>query len=129
MNKSYIITFGISILVFASLVLIALMLMTPQQKAVIEGNINKYDTITKSEFTFESTKDITLEALMKQYGISADEMAAFRARNQYNPGNSDPFTDPNAVLDEDIDGNTAQDANNKTTNSNGGTRNPAATSK
>ncbi len=129
MNKTYIITFGMSILVFASLVIIALMLMVPQQKVFIEGNINKYDTIKKSEFTFESTKDITLETLMKQYGISADEMATFKARNQYKPGNSDPFTTPGTTITDKVDGNTAQDADDKTTNSNGGVKNPTGTGK
>ncbi len=134
MNKSYIITFGISVLVLATIGIIALMLFIPQKVNVIEGNINKYETITKSEFTFESTKDISKEALMKEYSISADELAAFKAKNQYNPGNSDPFT-PNSTSTESTGSSqvssntTAQSASDKTTNSNGGVANPTSTNK
>ena len=127
MNKSYIITFGVSALVFATVVIILLMLMVPQQVTVVEGNINKYDTIQKSEYTFENTKDISEESLIKQYGISADELANFKAKNQYRPGNSDPFTPPEVVISES--GDTAGTATDKTTNSNGGTKNPASAGK
>ncbi len=133
MNKSYIITFGISVLVLATIGIIALMLFIPQQVNVIEGNINKYEKITRSDFTFESTKDISKEALMKEYSISADELAAFRARNQYKPGNSDPFapkaTSTGNTGSSQANSNTAQSANDKTTNSNGGVANPSSTNK
>lgn len=143
MEKSYIITFSISVLVITSIAVIALMLMLPQQVQILEGNINKYDTIKKSEYTFESTKDITNESLLKQYSITNEEISAFKSQKQYQPGNSDPFApitdnkDTNSQSDKNnsdsgsTDGSTSgsQNAKDKTTNSNGGIENPPSTSK
>ena len=53
MNKTYILTFCISLLTFFVVAVIALLLLIPQQGKVLNGTITKYDGITKSEYTFE----------------------------------------------------------------------------
>lgn len=137
MKKEYVLTFSISFLVIVTVFIILLMLVLPQQVQVLEGNINKYDTITKSEYTFESTKDISEESLKKQYTITAEDMSTFKSTNQYKAGNSDPFS-PTAT-DVTNSGNTSTSGNNQTsgststqdkiTNSNGGVANPPSINK
>lgn len=126
MDKKYILTFSISFLVLATVVIIALMILLPQTTTIIESSLQKYDAINKSDYLYTKTKDISKEALIQQYTISDTEMTTFKNSNQYNPGNSDPFT-PYGEDVEDENDNTSTD--DKITNSNGGTPNPPSTNK
>lgn len=139
MKKTYILTFVISFLSLVSVAIILFMIMLPQQVQVLEGNVNKYDAITKSQYTFSSTKDINSEALKKQYSINDEDMSKFRANSQYVAGNSDPFTPSTSSETNTENSNTTNNSSNttnldketeqKTTNSNGGVKNPASTGK
>lgn len=142
-NKNYFITLGISVLVMITICVIVLMLMLPKQSSVAKGTIKEYEQISKSEYTFEATKDITSEPLTKQYSITAEDMTGFKSTSQYKTGNTDPFapvsgTSSNSGSSTTTDkttttqGTTTQtqiEATNKTTNSNGGVANPNATTK
>ena len=127
MDKKYILTFSISFLVLATVVIIALMILLPQTTTIIESSLQDYDSINKSDYLYTKTKDISKEALIQQYTISDTEMTTFKNSNQYAPGNSDPFTPygENTETDEN-DGTSTTD---KITNSNGGTPNPPSTNK
>lgn len=120
--------------------------MLPQQVQVVKGNINKYESITKSQYTFESTKDISSDSLVKQYTITDNDMNKFRSNNQYRPGNSDPFSPTASGTSSNSGSNTttsssgsssssgSQASNDavtqeKITNSNDGVANPPSTSK
>lgn len=134
MKKEYMLTFAISFLSLISVAIILFMLMLPQQVQVLEGNINKYDSITRSKYTFSSTKDISSEALRKQYSINDEDMNTFRRNSQYIAGNSDPFTPSENSETSADDKNTSATNNEKeteqrTTNSNDGKKNPASTGK
>ena len=142
MKKTYILTFSISFLVVISVCVILLMLMLPQQVQILGGNINKYDAISKSRYTFESTKDISSEALTKQYTITDEDMNTFKNNNQYKAGNSDPFSPSDTVTTGDGNNSSNGSSSNgnnqssgststqdKITNSNGGTPNPPSTGK
>ena len=142
MKQEYIITFSISTLVFATICVIMLMLMLPQQVHIVEGNINEYEVISKSQYTFETTKDISSENLKKQYGINNEDMTAFKNNKQYKAGNSDPFspssssdstgtntTNTNTNNQNSTDVTTQTTTQDKITNSNGGVKNPPATNK
>jgi hypothetical protein len=126
MDKKYILTFSISFLVLATVVIIALMILLPQTTTIIESSLQDYDSINKSDYLYTKTKDISKEALIQQYTISDTEMTTFKNSNQYDPGNSDPFT-PYGEDVEDENDNTSTD--DKITNSNGGTPNPPSTGK
>ena len=134
MKKEYMLTFAISFLSLISVAIILFMLMLPQQVQVLEGNINKYDSITRSKYTFSSTKDISSEALRKQYSINDEDMNTFRRNSQYIAGNSDPFT-PSENSETSADNKNTSATNNeketeqRTTNSNDGKKNPASTGK
>lgn len=148
-NKNYFITFGISLLVMIAIAVIVFMLMLPKQSSVTKGVIQDYQGISRSEYTFEATKQISSEPLKKQYSISSEDMTSFKSNNQYKTGNNDPFAETttsktnssgnnttnknnsNNVGNSSSNSNTKeqQEANDKTTNSNGGVANPPATSK
>lgn len=129
MDKKYILTFSVSFLILATVVIIALMILLPQTTTIVESSLEEYDSINKSDYLYTKTKDISKEALIQQYTISDTEMTTFKNKNQYNPGNSDPFTPYGYedVTDDDEDSQTS--TNDKITNSNGGTPNPPSTSK
>ena len=103
------------------------MILLPQTTTIIESSLQDYDSINKSDYLYTKTKDISKEALIQQYTISDTEMTTFKNSNQYNPGNSDPFTPygENTETDENDDTSTTD----KITNSNGGTPNPPSTNK
>lgn len=126
MDKKYILTFSISFLVLATVVIIALMILLPQTTTIIESSLQDYDSINKSDYLYTKTKDISKEALIQQYTISDTEMTTFKNSNQYNPGNSDPFTPYGEDVEDENDDTSTTD---KITNSNGGTPNPPSTNK
>lgn len=136
-NKNYLLTFGLSVLVMLTISIIVLMLMLPKQSSVAKGTIKSYDSISKSEYTFEATKAISSEPLKKQYSISSEDMSGFKYNSQYKTGNTDPFSTSGASSDKSTGNSTTntntsetqKEAENKTTNSNGGVANPPATSK
>ena len=142
-NKNYLVTFGVSILVMFTISVIVFMLMLPKQSTVSKGTVTKYEQISKSEFTFEATKDITSEPLTKQYSITTEDMSGFKSTSQYTTGNTDPFaplgnTGTSTTTNSTTNKTTTTtgtatkeqiEATNKTTNSNGGVANPSATTK
>lgn len=145
-NKNYFITFGVSLLVMIAIAVIVFMLMLPKQSAITKGVVQDYQSISKSEYTFEATKAISSEPLKKQYSISSDDMNSFKSNSQYKTGNNDPFAEVSSSGSSNSSGNNSgnnsgnsssntsstkeqQEANDKTTNSNGGVANPPATSK
>ncbi len=151
MKKEYILTFCISLVSIVVVFIILLMIMLPQQVQLVQGNINKYEAITKSEYTFESTKDINSDSLVKQYTITDTDMNRFRNNNQYRPGNSDPFSPTVSPTTEATSSGTTSSSSgsstgstsssssssssndtvtqDRTTNSNDGVANPPSTSK
>lgn len=139
MNKSFIITFSVSIIIFATAAVIMLMLLLPKQLVSLKTSVEKYQSIEKANYTYTKTKDISKEALLKEYKVSYDDMNVFKDQYKYVPGNSDPFyrggSTSTTVGTGKTSGNTAsaatpaEQAKQKTTNSNGGVPNPESTSK
>ena len=146
MKKEYILTFSISALVIATIFVILMMLMLPQQVQLLSGNINEYDSISKSKYTFESTKDVSNETLKRQYSVTSEDMNKFSNTRQYQAGNSDPFsaaassdTSGNSNSSSDSSSNSTGSSNSagtiseqtqqKITNSNNGVANPSTSGK
>lgn len=128
MVKKYVITFSISVLVMFSISIILLMIMVPQNQTSITASVEDYEKIDPADYEFVQTKDITKETLVKEYTITSSDLEDYEKYNKYVSGNSDPFT-PSSDLDAVSDSNTQTQTESSTTNSNGGTANPAATSK
>jgi len=98
--------------------------MIPQQQASLTGSVEKYDNIISSDYTFQQTKNISEQSLIKEYKITSADLLTFKKYNQLTTGNSDPFTPSSEVTTSN-----PTDTTNNTTNSNGGTSNPPATNK
>lgn len=140
MNKSFVITFSISVIIFATAVAIMLMLLLPKQLVSLKTSVEKYQGVEKSNYTYTKTKDISKETLHKEYTVSNDDMSVFKNERKYLPGNSDPFyrgptgNSSTTIGNTSSTGNsqsvsTSQQAIQKTTNSNGGVPNPESTTK
>lgn len=128
MVKKYIVTFSISVLILFSVCIIMLMIMVPQQQTAINGSIQDYEQVNTSDYTFVQTKDISKDALVKEYTIDDADLSSFKRYNQYKAGNSDPFT-PASDLTNASNNNNQNNTNNNTNNSNGGVPNPPSTNK
>lgn len=149
MKKTYILTFSITLVVLITIMIVALMILLPQQSTVVDASASNYESIKKSDYLYEQTKDITKDALVREYTITNEEIEKFKGNHQYVSGNSDPFT-PKSVensgtnnhTNNSTNGNsnssssstnnqssTSEDTNQKVTNSNGGQPNPPSTAK
>ena len=147
MRKSFIITFSISVIVFATAAVVMLMLLLPKQLISIKTSVEKYQSIEKANYTYTKTKDISKEALLKEYKVSYTDMDVYKNEYKYRPGNSDPFyryvedtstkttnTNTNNSSSSSTSSSSTSSSSNltaeqKTTNSNGGIANPASTTK
>lgn len=138
MNKSFVITFSVCVIIFATAAVVMLMLLLPKQLVSLQTSVESYKEIEKSNYTYTKTKDISKEALLKEYKISTADISEFKRTYKYVAGNSDPFYRPGATDEtENTDGNSStggttsgsQTATDKTTNSNGGISNPESTTK
>lgn len=134
MKKEYILTFCISFLIITTVVVISLMMLLPQQTTLTENAVEKYSTITKSEYEFKENNSLTFESLTREYTITSDQLAAFKSKKQYAVGNSDPFTahasgNTSSNTSGTVNSNNTTSTQDKITNSNGGVKNPASTGK
>lgn len=135
-NKNHFITLSVSFLVMLAIFVVVFMLMLPKQSSVTKANVSNYEKISKSQYTFESTKNITSEPLKKQYSVTSDDMREYKSNNQYTTGNTDPFAPEDNASQNNSNTTklvtttqTKNEAINKTTNSNGGVANPPSTDK
>ncbi len=139
MKKNYIITFCVSVLSLFSVSIVLLMLMLPQQSQIVQSKVNDYEAIKKTDYTYEKTKELQKEKLVKDYTITSQDITGFKSTKQYSSGNSDPFAQ---VATQDSNSNTTSGQTStstttgtsaattqKTTNSNGGVQSPATTNK
>lgn len=125
MNKGNILTFAISLVVLITIIVVVLIFLLPQPSAVLEASMVKYETIKKSDYVYEQTKDLTRDALVKEYSITSEQMDKFKNNNQYVSGNSDPFTPAGSHNDDDDDSTNSTNSDNRnntsTTNKNNST--------
>lgn len=119
MTKHYILATLSSIVIVAAIVIAMFLLMLPQVENLKSEVITKYLNIDSAEFQFVETKHFVTEILSKKYSITQDDINTFEKNDQYNPGNTDPFTPKNEVQDATNNSNeqTAQNNNNNANNS------------
>lgn len=131
MNKGNLLTLGISVVVLATVTVVLLLFLLPQPSILIEAGGVEYNAIKKTDYVYKQTKELTREALVKEYSISTDEMDKFKKNNQYVSGNSDPFTP--IGYEEEVEGEdkntTGNTSGNKNTNTNSTNKNNNTTNK
>lgn len=90
MSKSSIIIIIVFSIVIVSLAVIGLLLLIPQSVPVSE-KLNEYKGITKTEYTYEPTKNIQEEPEIQQYVITPENVTEGKAAKAYVPGKTNPF--------------------------------------
>ncbi len=101
MDKKYILTFSISVLVLSCVVLLCLTFLTPQQTVNINSSLKEYNGINKNDYAYTQTKDINVDNLVTEYTITNNEISKFKGNYQYVPGNTNPFSPASELYDED----------------------------
>ena len=134
MKKEYILTFCISFLILATVVVITLMILVPQQTTIVNNSMEEYSAIQKSDYTFKQTNSLSFDSLVREYTITDAQLSNFKDRNLYVAGNSDPFTVSNTNTstnnsENTSNGSTSTSTQDKITNQNGGVPNPDSTGK
>lgn len=100
MDKKYILTFSISVLVLSCVVLLCLTFLTPQQTVNINSSLKEYNGINKNDYVYTQTKDINVDNLVTEYTITNNEISKFKGNYQYVPGNTNPFSPASELYDE-----------------------------
>lgn len=145
-NKKYVMIFSITFIVCMMVVIVALVFLLPKQQSTLDASLSTYEGVSKSDYSYQATKDIEENSLVRDYTITSDQIQNFKRKNQYVLGNDDPFNEYKEEVTEDGEnGNTTtsggnssntssnpstdKNTTNKITNSNGGTANPPSTNK
>lgn len=145
-NKKYVMIFSITFIVCMMVVIVALVFLLPKQQLTLDASLSTYEGVSKSDYSYQATKDIEENSLVRDYTITSDQIQNFKRKNQYVLGNDDPFNEYKEEVTEDgenentttsggnssnTSSNPSTDKNttNKITNSNGGTANPPSTNK
>ena len=92
MKKTCIICFSVSILVMVCAVLLGLIILIPQQSTSINASLKEYSETTRADYTFEKTKDVSIENLVHEYNVTDAQMNTHKKNYQYVTGNLDPFS-------------------------------------
>lgn len=121
MNKAYILSFSIGVLVMVCSVLLGLVILLPQQSTNINVSLEEYNKIEEASYKFEATKDITIENLVRTYSISDAQMNTYKKNYQYVAGNSDPFSVKNTSGNGSTTDGDKNNSGGTITNSNGNT--------
>ena len=145
-NKKYVMIFSITFIVCMMVVIVALVFLLPKQQSTLDASLSTYEGVSKSDYSYQATKDIEENSLVRDYTITSDQIQNFKRKNQYVLGNDDPFNEykeevteggenGNTTTSGDNSSNTSsnpstdKNTTNKITNSNGGTANPPSTNK
>ena len=102
-NKKFIMIFSITFIVCVVVVIVALVFLLPKQYSTLNGSINAYEAVDKANYSYEATKDIEENSLVRDYTITSEELQNFRRRYQYVVGNNDPFTPLETEEEEEED--------------------------
>lgn len=115
MNKQYIITFSVCVIVLFSVAAVLLMITLPEQVGVLEGNSEEYQAMAKANYTYKSTKNITTDIIEINYVVTGDQMKDYANKYLYLPGNADPFS-PKVTTTEVDETNTSNSNNSNNSN-------------
>ena len=93
MGRNSWIMFGMVAVVIISILLVALLILVPQSQPITNGNIDDYESISESEYSYTQSKDITEETMKETYSITSEDIKEGKASKVYKQGNTNPFAD------------------------------------
>ena len=132
MGRNSWIMFGMIAIVIISILLVALLILVPQSEPIVDANMDDYESIVESDYSYTQSKDISQEAMKETYSITTEDVKEGKAAKLYRQGNTDPFAESSSTT---TNGATTNNGNNQgsgsensgTTN-NGGSTNQGGTS-
>ena len=112
-NKKYVMIFSITFIVCMMVVIVALVFLLPKQQSTLDASLSTYEGVSKSDYSYQATKDIEENSLVRDYTITSDQIQNFKRKNQYVLGNDDPFNEYKEEVTEDGEnGNTTTSGGN-----------------
>ena len=114
MSRSSWIMFGMITIVVISVLLVALLILVPQNQPITTGAVNEYEKIAESEYSYTQSKDISEEAMKETYSVTTEDIQEGKSSKLYKQGNTDPF----AAAEKTTEGS-------GTTSGSAGSKNPA----
>lgn len=87
-----------TVIVVISIAIVLLLILIPQVD--VSATTEEYQGITKSDYTYEPTKEDLDTELKEQYTVTTNKVTEGIKEDYYDPGNENPFTpdsyeDPN----------------------------------
>lgn len=120
MKKGTIITFVLSIIVFLAIGFVIIILITPQANPGVYTK-TEYESISKNDFVFVPTKDITANGVEQNYEVDREYLNTLERNQGYKPRkNNNPFSNGNNTS---TNNNSNQNTNNNTNNNNNNNNN------
>lgn len=112
MNKSTILVFVLSVMIFSSIGAVAI-IMIPDSSPE-SYTVKKYEAIDRQEYNFVDTKSISLESIEQVYDVNQEILNKLIKEQNYKPGTNNPFANI-------ISNNTNGENSGGTTGNTGGT--------
>lgn len=119
MSKNSWIMFGMIAVVIISIVLVALLILVPQSNPAINNTVEEYESITKTDFSYTQSKDISEESMKETYSITSEDVKEGKASKTYKQGNTDPFAVPQASSSTNTSNNGTSNSGVSNTGENG----------
>ena len=89
MNKSTILVFILSVMIFASVGAVAVIMIPDSNPEML--TVKKYETLAREDYVFEDTKNISLESIEQTYDVDRKYLNQLLINKEYLPGTNNPF--------------------------------------
>ena len=89
MNKSTILVFILSVMIFASIGAVAVIMIPDSNPESL--TVKKYETISREDYTFVDTKNISLDSIEQKYEVDREYLNKLIKDQNYKPGTTNPF--------------------------------------
>lgn len=126
MGRNSWIMFGMIAIVIISILLVALLILVPQSEPIVDADMDDYESIVQSDYSYTQSKDISQEAMKETYSVTTEDVKEGKAAKLYRQGNTDPFADSNST-DSGATNNSGNTSQNGSSTNAGGTTNSNTT--
>jgi len=93
MGRNSWIMFGMIAIVIISIVLVALLILVPQGEPTTIDIYDDYGSFNESDYTYTQSKDISEDAMVETYSVTAEDIKEGKSSKLYKQGNTNPFAD------------------------------------
>lgn len=93
MGRNSWIALGVIAIVIISIVLVALLILVPQESPITVDIYDDYSSLNESDYTYTQSKDISEENMKEIYSITSEDIKEGKSSKLYKQGNVNPFAD------------------------------------